>query len=26
LILYVSIKMIWEGWHQVAPFAMAAIA
>lgn len=23
LILYVALKMIWEGWHQVAPIAQA---
>jgi predicted tellurium resistance membrane protein TerC len=23
LILYVALKMIWEGWHQVAPMAQA---
>jgi YjbE family integral membrane protein len=26
LILYVSVKMIWEGWHQVAPLAMASLS
>ncbi len=25
LILYVALKMIWEGWDQVAPLALAAI-
>lgn len=25
LILYVALKMIWEGWDQVAPLAMAAM-
>ena len=23
IILYVALKMIWEGWHEVAPYAMA---
>lgn len=26
LILYVSLKMIWEGWHQVAPLVAGAVA
>lgn len=25
VILYVALKMIWEGWHEVAPFAQAAL-
>ena len=23
VILYVAVKMIWEGWHEVAPYALA---
>jgi YjbE family integral membrane protein len=26
LILYVSLKMIWEGWHQIAPIVMLNFA
>lgn len=25
VILYVALKMIWDGWHEVAPFAMAMV-
>ena len=26
VVLYVALKMIWDGWHEVAPLAMAMVA